>query len=377
MDFLRRRRQNSSQSLQGMSAMDSPVSSTAGSSPASSVYEFKSESFGFIPKALRRSSSRASTIQQPLLDEKGEAPSPRVLQKSRGSFSSFESMKRRSSMLSTTSEKFPRATRRASTFAMTLGAPSATTCIDWKTQQVEAHGALEADPQAIRGKPAYVVVTQDYVVKMRSMADAVATFPQIGNTLAGDCLGTNPEPLLVVPIHTIISVFHAESYRPQFGLEIFWKSEHPKVTFSNVQLFYGLPRERRDVQAKIVQQIKAKNSHRQATPVVPLEVEARILQVFASAEPDYQSCKPEIFPVVRRACARDDGNLKSVDKAKKAQDGCSWYLVVGRNLCYFVEVGRSSGPGIDLRCQAFGLVTLESLLADWTHHEERFVLQFR
>lgn len=253
------------------------------------------------------------------------------------------------------------------------------TAIDWKTQHVEAHCPVEADPQVLRSKPTYMVVTQDYIVKMKSKADALAAFPQLGSSPGRENNNNSmlpaPEPLLVIPIHMVVSVFLAESSRPSFGIEIWWKSSSSRSAYISTQIFVNLPQERADQMEKIVQQLKAKNTEFPEASLVPLEVEAQIMKIFAEEEPGFKACKPEIFPVVRRTSVREDAHPTKLDKTRKAQDGTSWYLAVGRNMCYLAE----AGPGfpVDVKYQTFGLVNLTSFRAKWNFHEERFVLSFR
>lgn len=245
---------------------------------------------------------------------------------------------------------------------------------------MEGYGPLAADPQLLRGKPTFMVATQDYIVKMKSKSDAMSAFPQMASAVSTDSFGPVPEPILAIPAHLIVSVFQAESSRPQFGIEIWWKSPFPNIAFCSAQFFFAFPRERDVHMATIHRLAKAKSNEFKDISLVPFEVEARIRKVFAQEEPNYQSCKLEIFPVIRRATVNEDGSSKSSDKGKKGPDAASWYLAVGRNLCYFFEVAKGSelaGQDIELRYQTFGLVALESFRANWSFHEERIVLFFR
>lgn len=252
------------------------------------------------------------------------------------------------------------------------------TAIDWKTQRVEAHCGLEADPQVLRSKPSYLVITPDYIVKMRSRTEALAAFPQIGSVNSRDDGGSSsllppPEPVLVIPVHMIVSVFMAETSRPSFGLEIWWRSSTCRAAYCSTQAYFVMPQDRSELMRTMSAQLKAKSLEFPEASLVPLEVEARIMDIFAREEPEFKTCKPEIFPVVRRTSVRED--VLSKDKAKKQQEGASWYLALGRNSCYLAEV--MPGSPVDVTYQTFGLVTLESFRANWIFHEERFVLSFR
>lgn len=388
MDLLKWKRQSSVQSLQAL-ALDSPSSSSpAESSPASSIHELSYRSSGFFT-SVKRSLSRASTsphtgFTDPSAPSNSGSPGRKVLHKQTSSFSSFDNnMRRRES--SATSEGRHRRLSRAYSLSLSSSRLPTTgidfkTAIDWKAQQVVAHFALEADPQVLRSKPSYLVVSSDYIVKMRSRAEALAAFPQIGSGSGRDNNGSTaavvvpaPEPLHVIPVHMIVSVFMAESSRPSFGIEIWWRSATCRAAYSSTQAYFGLPQERSEMMATIVTQLKAKSVEFPEASLVPLEVEAQIVNIFAKEEPGFKTCKPEIFPVVRRTSVRED--VHSKDKAKKSQDGSSWYLALGRNSCYLAEV--DPGLPVDVKYQTFGLVTLDGFRANWTFHEERFVLSFR
>lgn len=383
MDPKKWKRQSSAMSLQTLTLDETSSSSPAGSSPASSIHESKNG--GFFT-SMKRSISRASikTLNDPPTTDSLGTPGRNVLHKPSGSSSSFDNVRRRSSATSVLSKRQSRALSLSlSSSRLPTTGIDFKTAIDWKTQRVEAHCGLEADPQVLRSKPSYLVVTADYIVKMRSRAEALAAFPQIGSVNGRDDGGSGggsnssmlppPEPILVVPVHLIVSVFMAESSRPSFGIEIWWRSTTSRAAYCSTQAYFVKPQDRSEMMRVISTQLKAKSIEFPEASLVPLEVEARIMDVFAREEPDCNACKPEIFPVVRRMSVRED--VLSKDKAKKQQDGASWYLALGRNSCYLAEV--APGLPVDIKYQTFGLVTLDSFRANWTFHEERFVLSFR
>lgn len=397
MDLLRRKRQSSAQSLQGL-ALDSPAltptatassSSPAGSSsPASSIHEnsHRNSSSGFFT-TVKRSLSRASLPHTNTPADSPGSPGGGALHKQTGSLSSFDTMQRRTSVASDGHRRLSRAYS-LSLSARSVASSSSTTtigidwrtAIDWRTQIVEAHCAIEPDPQVLRGKPSYLLITQDYIVKMKSRTEALAAFPQIaeGNGRPNHhSLVPPPDPVLVVPVHLMVSVFLAESSRPSFGIDLWWRSSSCRAAYCSAQLFFSFPKERSDMMATMVTQLKAKNIEFPEASLVPLEVEAQIMHILEQEEPDFTTCKPEIFPVVKRTTVKEDAHTSTkLDKARKAQqDGCSWYLAVGRNLCYMAEAGP--GLPIKVKYQALGLVTLDAFRAHWTFHEERFVMSFR
>lgn len=382
MDRKKWKRQSSVLSLHALSLDENTSASPVASSPASSIHESRNSGiFSSLKRSLSRASMSPSKSSTPTDPSTSPAtPARRVLYKSSGSFSSFDNVHRRSSAASETL----RSRRQSRTLSLSLSSsrlPTSgidfRTAIDWKTQRVEAHCGLEADPQVLRGKPSYLLVTPDYIVKMRSRTEALAAFPQIGSVSgrndAGSGMLPTPEPLLVIPVHMIVSVFMAESSRPSFGIDIWWKSPTCRAAYCCTQAYFVMPDDRSEMMRTIGVQIKAKSIEFPEATLVPLEVEARIMDIFAGEEPEFKTCKPDIFPVVRRSSVRED--VSSKEKARKLHDGASWYLALGRNSCYLAEV--APGLPVEVKYQMFGLVTLESFRADWAFHEERFVLSFR
>jgi hypothetical protein len=377
MDMLRRKRVslpadiNARQSLPRLDTEQH--SSSTGSSPASSV-DGKSDFFqSMVPRVLRsKSKSRSSTPQSPVPDSPlAHSPSRRLLQKSHSRASSFGTVGRRGS---TSSEGFGRVSR-----ASTAISASSSISVDWRSQHVERHAALEADPQQLRNKPGYLVITSDFVVVFKSKADALVTFPKLGN---GDMKGgLTPEPLQVIPTHMIVAVFRAESSRPSFGIEVWWRCPYPTIAFTSTQFFFQQPIDRREVMHSILDTVKGKTREFPDASRVSFEIEDCIKRIVKEEEPGYPASEPEIFPVAYRNACQSDINTKTGDeKTKKSQDCGSYYFVVGINLCYFVEVARASSvqeAPLAVHYQSFGIVTLESFRGEWSPHEERFLLKFR
>jgi len=332
-------------------------------SPASSLEGSKSDLFqSIVPRALR-SMSRVS--------------SPRSSHSGSPVFSRSVLQKTQSRRSSAGSDGFGRISR-AST---TLSGSSSVNSVDWKSQPVETHAPLEADPQLLRTKPpGYLVVTTDYIIILRCKADALAAFPQLasGHTKK---VPANPEPVQVIPIHLIVAVFHAESCRPSFGVEVWWRASYPAIAFANVQLFFNLPMERRDQMRSILEMVRNKNREFPDGSRVAFEVEECCLRICRTEEPQYPSSRPEIFPVACRGLStRQPSSWAADGLSKKATDGASFYLVIGVNLCFLVEVAKASvvqEAPLKFDYQRFGLVTLESFRGEWLPHEERFVLRFR
>jgi hypothetical protein len=235
---------------------------------------------------------------------------------------------------------------------------------------------LERDPQLLRNKNPYIVVTTDYVVKMKGHSDAMALFPKLatGSRLS---TGPTPEPLLTIPIHSIVSIFDSESTRPSFGLEIWWRVDGT-LGFKHTVFYFNLPNEREEQKQHIVRAINVNNKETSDYTRFPWEVSAPIRRLFAAEEPSYQHQQLNIFPVVPRGMTRRDGLTRDGEKSKSVE-GRSYYLAIGAHLCCYIEIskGQVRRGELILKHSCFGLVTLECFRGHWTPHEERFIVSFR
>jgi len=372
MDRLRRKRQSYSAGPTppappvALPRLDTELSSvSAPDSAPGSLDSTKGDFFhSVVPRALK-SLARASTPRSPSL----ESQAPNVLRKPQSPASSHPGRRG-----STSSDGLGRVSR-ASTAVSTSSAGS----FDWKGQPVEAHAPLEPDFQLLRNKAGYLVVTADYLVVLKSKADAAAAFPLLAGADARPTF-VAPEPLQVIPVDRIVAVFRAESARPSFGIEVVWRCPYPTIASSRAQLFFGLPGERAAQLLCIVDIVKAKSKGLADLSRVDSQVDDAIRRIFADEEPRHHAVTPDVFPVACRKTPTGFPNHKVADKAKRGQEGASHYIAVGINLCFVVEVAKASavqeGP-LKLSYQAFGIVTLESFRGEWSPHEERFVLKFR
>lgn len=266
---------------------------------------------------------------------------------------------------------------------------STSSSVDWRSQHVEGAGPLETDSTILKTKTPYLIVTTDYLVKVKNRSDALALFP---------CLATeaerqkpsnnNPEPIFAIPTSSIISAFPAESTRPSFGIEVWWKGLTGN-SFYRSDFFFNLPKDRNEQLYGIIRAMRV--AHQDDQPEMDTDgsgsirrcadVEGLLSRIQNIEEPKFANRKLEIFPVVPRGNTRKEFIPKAEDATKKPQESSAFYLVVGMYLCYFVEVqrGASKGGGGELTrtYKTFGLVTLESFKGEWTRHEERFIISFR
>ncbi|OAA64182.1 leucine rich repeat domain containing protein [Niveomyces insectorum RCEF 264] len=312
----------------------------------------------------------------------------KVLQKTHRRMSSSHELHSRRG--STGSDVYSRVSRASTTLS---GGSSSSNALDWKTQPVESHAALdclELLPAKHPNRIGYMVTTADFIVLFKSKSDAFSAAPQLADAAADNGATAKPHPSLlapadpmhVIPVHAVISVFRSDNGRPPFGIDIWWRLPYPAIATSSAQLLFRTVRDRETSLDVVASMVKAK-THDQPldTSRVCYEVEECIRKVVEAEEPTMLNSMPEIFPVVHRN-ASDRVKTKSEEKAKKGQpEGLSsCYLVVGIHLCFFLEISRASAiqsTALGVRYQTCGLVTLESFCADWSSRDERFSMQFR
>ncbi|CCC12283.1 unnamed protein product [Sordaria macrospora k-hell] len=294
----------------------------------------------------------------------------RKLSKSRPVSAPFEVMNRRSSGFS---DDYSRMSV-ADTLSTCTTTPAS---IEWKTQDVEGFSALETDTKLLTTKTPYLVVTTDYLVKVKNRADVFALFPQLqsdGQRPAS--MGPPPEPILVIPTTSIVSVFVAESTKPSFGLEVWWKAQ-AGVSFLHTTFYFDLPTDRDEQLYNIVQTIRGPHIEEKDFARRSVEVSELIRTIQETEEPKFINHNLQIFPVVPRGITRKESGFKQEDDPKRPQESPAFYLVIGPHLCYFIELQRGKNGDLVCKHKTFGLVTLELFKADWTIHQERFNITFR
>ncbi|KAK0732746.1 hypothetical protein B0T21DRAFT_200601 [Apiosordaria backusii] len=254
--------------------------------------------------------------------------------------------------------------------------PSSSSCsVDWKSQRIEGGCALEPDTSLLKTKTPYLVVTTDYLLKMKSRADAVALFPTLAIEGEKAHHGSAPDPVLAIPMSAVVAAFYSESSKPSFGIEVWWKGFGGQ-SFYRSEFFFSLPREQQKMLESITRVIGTKEQDEVDSAGRCDEVKALMHKIQMAEEPMFANKKLEIFPVIPRGNTRKEYMPKMEDASKKSQEGSAYYLVVDTYLCYLAEVQRGKA-GSTCRHRTFGLVTLTSVVGDWSFHEERFNISFR
>lgn len=341
------------------------------SSRDSSVFEYSVTGPAPAPGNIQHNNSTSSNGSA---NQNSTRPSSfahrRKLSKSRPVSAPFEVMNRRSSGFS---DDYSRMSV-ADTLSTCTTTPAS---IEWKTQDVEGFSALETDTKLLTTKTPYLVVTTDYLVKVKNRNDVFSLFPQLqsdGQRPAS--MGPPPEPILVIPTTSIVSVFVAESTKPSFGLEVWWKAQSG-VSFLHTTFYFDLPTDRDEQLYNIVQTIRGPHIEEKDFARRSVEVSELIRTIQETEEPKFTNHNLQIFPVVPRGITRKESGFKQEDDPKKPQESPAFYLVIGPHLCYFIELQRGKNGDLVCKHKTFGLVTLELFKADWTIHQERFNITFR
>lgn len=349
----------------------SPPSPVQGSpSPANSEIEHRPFSLQSIrDKAWKPFTSRDSLVEK---NSSSRAPSShgRRLSKSRNvsAGSSYELINRRSSGFSEDHGRM--------SIADSLSTTSSS-LIDWKLQNIYGFAPLEPDNQLLKTKQAYLIVTADYLVKVKCHTHMLSLFPQISGSSKPESAGSTPEPLLVIPVAGIVSAFVSESPRPSFGAEIWWRTPSA-VAFHHTTFFFSLPTERNEQLQHIFRAMgNSGDEENDFGRRPPYDISEIIRKIHEEKEPLFKHQALEIFPVVPRGLTRKDCIAKAEENGKKSQEGSAYYLVVGAHLCHLVEVHRAKGGEAVPQTWSFGLVSLETFKGDWIYHQERFNITFR
>ncbi|KAK4106110.1 RNI-like protein, partial [Parathielavia hyrcaniae] len=363
------------ESFDSLASSSTTATTTGPSSPSSIDSNHRAFSISSITGRSWRS---FSTKERPTTPDAGHSfrSQARRLSRSRplSSSSHIDGLRRRGSALSDDHGRLSLSTTDSSSLAT---AASASSSIDWAAQHVEGSAPLEPDTLRLKTKTPYLVVTTNYLVKTKSRADACALLPgQATQGTLHEAKSTTPEPLLVIPTDAIVSVFAAESARPSFGIEVWWRTPLAGRSCRS-DFFFANPNDRNEQLHLITRAMRASQQDDNGPGRHFEDVRPLLDKILDVAEPRLHQHKPEIFPVVPRGSTRKEYLPKLEDATKKPQEGPAFYLIVGTYLCYLVEVQKTKGGDPLCRHRTFGLVTLECFEGEGVLHEERFNITFR
>jgi hypothetical protein len=230
----------------------------------------------------------------------------------------------------------------------------------------------------LKTKTPYLVVTREYLVKTKNRTDALSLLPGLATEDGKhDTRSSTPEPLLIVPVASIVSVFIEESSRTSFGFEVWWRNPLASHLFCRADFFFNSPTERNELMAHIIRAMRADHQDESDSALHSRNVKVLLDRVHEFEEPKFQHRKPNIFPVVPRGQTRKEYMPKLEDATKKPQEGPAFYLVIGTYFCHLVEIQKPKTGDPICRHKTYGLVTLECFEGNWVLHEERFNITFR
>lgn len=263
----------------------------------------------------------------------------------------------------------------------------------FSAMELVQYGYLKTDVSLLKAKTEYLVLTDSCLVKFGNVEAARSVFPQLSQPDVHS-QRSGPSSLLSsksaisqiqfeIPLQSIVAVFNEEGASPRFGIEIWWFSQSPRLTYCKAHIFFAMPKERDDWLAAIHRACRAKLRRTPPTvSIVPENLRIRIDHIVANNEAQYvdEPTQNLIYPVAKRVV----GTTQRPNAAEEAQhtvDGSSFYFVIGPYMCYMVEVLKAEygTPAGELRVKSshYGTVTLARFKASVASHEQRFVMSFR
>ncbi|KAI5465786.1 hypothetical protein BGZ63DRAFT_348023 [Mariannaea sp. PMI_226] len=333
----------------------------------------KSRSFS---KALRSLSNSSMESLSPV-PSKGSTSSRRLHKNHSGSGSMIDKIHRRVSSHSPMSTSPPKLS------PIPLDVP-------YSAMEIIQHGPLKADISLLKARSEYLVLTNECLVRFGSLDAAKSSFPQLGQpankrTNAANHSGNKPTAAdlrVEMPLRNILAAFNEEGSSPRFGIEVWWASHWPKLSYCKTQLFFSLPHDRDRWLAEIQHACRMNLRKSPGHSLITDNLRTRIYHIVETCEPgaSQQENKISIFPVAKRVIGMPQKSL-SLDESLHPVDGPSYYVVLGPCMCYFLEVLKAdvgvSAADLRVKVQSFGTVTITRFKASVASQEQRFVMSFR
>lgn len=349
-----------------------------------------------IPKSQRRASFSAvkalrlrslSISSQISSSSETDLPSPitsrkRTLTKNRTFESLKEDLIRRPSKSSTedNTERISTSTRPTSP----SGTGSQCASIFGDSSTVIKSGPLLPETSILKSKKEFLVLTPFALIKFKSRSAAVERFPQLSaNGSVVDLAGPNSSASslkdhshhgeLRIPLEKVVSVFNDEGTRPSFGIEVWWDDQRG-VSFTCLQIDFGLPEDRNEWLKQIRQAIKVRAKALLEEPTPP-DVELELKHILEPHQTQHKAIRMEIYPIIPRR--RYTIQRSNSGEAKRGwRDHSSFYIAFTKNFCVLAQFTKTStGLRINPNLVQFGLVTLSKV--NVILNDERFDLVFR
>ncbi len=256
---------------------------------------------------------------------------------------------------------------------------------------VRQHGEVQTTGGMFRKRSQYLVLTDTHLVRFKSQARALETFPSIpasfgrSNTMRHSSIASisslqdlqsssSTESYQGIPLHQIIAVYNLDDGKPYFSIEIAHMDEETNLV-SSMTMQLSDPRES-DLWLSSIK--KAAADARLVDPVPFCQRSVEYVARALEQERDYDPNHFRMFRVVQRASNRSTGRSSSDDLAKLTSTIC--YLVIGVHKVHLIPLHkaavRSSNVSLtDLTNGSYGLTTLTSLSIQ--EFDDAFQLTFR
>lgn len=262
--------------------------------------------------------------------------------------------------------------------------------VPYASMDIIQHGPLKADITLLKARSEYLVLTNECLIKFGGLEAAKAVFPQLGqpvNKRSSTVYHSSSKPKesdlrVEIPLRTMVATFNEEGSSPRFGIEVWWASQWPKLSYCKTHMFFSLPHDRDRWLAEIQHACRMSLRRSPQLSLIPDNLKARINHIVETYEPSASQGDVKIltFPVAKRIIGLPQKSL-SAEETQHPADGPSYYVVLGPCMCYFLEVLKAdamlSAGDLRVRVQSFGTVTITRFKASVASQEQRFVMSFR
>lgn len=275
--------------------------------------------------------------------------------------------------------------------ALSDSAPSSPIECSYASMELIQHGSLRPDPSSRRGRPEYLVLTDQCLVKFTSIEAARATFPQLGqpspqlqrssSSASMQSKYGRSEPRLEILLASVTAVFNDGLSASRCDLDVWWTSQDGRSVSYRTMLAFGTAMDMEEWLAVIHRACRSKVRQNTTSNFVPSNIRDTIHNIVRSTEAPADGLnKIPIFPIVKRPTTNMSA-APSTDDCRNPIALSSYYLALGPFMCYLVEIlqpeSGDSPTELRARTQTFGMVTLARFRASVATHTQSFIMVFR
>lgn len=275
--------------------------------------------------------------------------------------------------------------------AVSDSAPASPIECSYASMDLIQHGSLRPDPSSRRGRPEYLVLTDQCLVKFTSIEAARTTFPQIelpspqlqrsASSASMQSKYGRSEPRLEVPLTSVTAVFNDGLSASRCDLDVWWTSQDGWPISYRTMLAFSTPVDMEDWLAVIHRACRSKVRQNNTSSFVTSNIRDTIHKIVHSTETATDDLnKTAIFPIVKRSTTPMSA-APTTDDCRSPIPLSSYYLAIGPFMCYLVEILQPE-PGdfpseLRAKSQTFGTVTLARFRASVATHTQSFIMVFR